>query len=1773
MGLEATRVIWPRYVDGRADCHTRSQDAMFDVTARGAQYAVCNMSDMLSSVTDLNEPTRPMPSPNVASKNATRKTPDKGQTEVHAKLVRRKSQDLASKIAGWDAGGAAQQQDEVVVIEEHDAKSGKDGGIVEVMVDAVDSDIGEKAMDRQEVTEGTTPTSPTDGRKTPGTGTAKPGTKVAKSSHTSRQVDLDRKAFVRRKSKPHAEISAELKQATTPKKRVVSDGHWRRDKLPKNDTPTPEKAKEKEATPKPVTIRRSVVSVGLKVPPSVQDFVEEQQVPAKVRPIRASRSRSRSRSLVREATPDYEDSGVKVYIKARKRSRTFNDRKNAAASESSFTAGTGSSFEKPSSSLTDITTPSHSPPKEQPSRPATAPRERPSRRSLDRANEARLVSGRKFREVQPENMEKAKAKPKTAQDPPSPAPVPRFGNRIEGWLAATSDPFVESDPSLTPEPLTVPKRKSTNKLDEDLQEASSDDRRKSSARRRRSKPSLEPVDTQQDDTSDASPSATPTLKRSTARRHTHSPVKDRLVRDSRSPSEENAPPRTVSEATLSKKVSREHARPFLGNGHRLSTIASADTLSSRRHDAMSDVSDHPTVIPQGSVLSRVSDGDQPTRRTSGLKRRLTKHSDLMSVLSMSRDERIKPARSVRTRRLSTTATTVADFMNELTTDELKYQRELRTLVDGVIPVLLTYVLQKTDATGAKRLFSGSSPAGQAVTRPIVEMGVALEKLRATHKRIPLHNADELFRWAENAAKHYAEYLKAWRLGFQDVIVTLAPAEAGEPSSSTQTSSGEGEKVDVAYLLKRPLVRLKYLTKTFKAIDQAQASDKAKTLGDRYYELVQDARQRNNDERARLEDEAAANIDPTRARDPRSLAPLAGVSIDPTRSVRARDYFDMDLTHSSGQQLRCRIEMILRDDAPDRGTSSDILFCEVSIAGRWLLFPPMQASHVSARPGDKDGEIVVMVRGMLAGAKEWREIMLLKSDDDGAVSEWLDMLSAKPVPPKLMKTSSFNELRGAHTSGELRDAPSVYRPPSPSEVDVPLGERASSAAQQWDGSEVNSTIGDIPPPTLRRARAKRYRSTPPSPAPTEDSYERVHSRANRIAEQERYSADESSIYDRPWHNQQRPKSSYTSSRSDWNAPGSAVSTPKKDYSVWMPSSQPCSDDSDSADSEERPVRQLSRPGMHRRTSSVPSMDMPTIPKLRKRSEPDARQLAERIDSPIEPPEPRSAPSKLLKRRTPSKEDPKKAGTTPAPIKTSSGLRSHFPSFTPAFLKRNRRPSSPLKHEYEPSTATESLSDSDLSDFSDDRSVTSESSADEDPEDPAISTIGDLKDFRNPETFRLRAAPKSIPSLAGDSVGPSDSASQGPYRHVPPPSTQPARTVATVSGWTDKGAWEQLHPQECCIIVTPGLIEAFDLTQASTAMAASDVGDAVTPSQKSVRPIVGLELTPLVPLRRGTALDISIRSPPTESSLVKISNQIQFRSRSPEECGKLYNLINRARIDNPTYIALQNARGPVATSNWAEIMDKRNATRTSSSSSWLRLGSKKSSTYRSSGPRTVSVAATESSIGTMNTAFSALRRFSGSNRLFNIAKSTLTSREGTRSTYSDSLSSGAATPIPIDPSMGTPLGITNAKIRLYVRESMTKWRDMGSARLTVMLPPRQEPAGMAANPRKTGMEKRILVCGKSKGETLLDVTLGEQCFERVARTGIAISVWEEAVGPNGEGRVAATGGVASGNSKIYMVQMKSVSCAALLYPAVGVIANMIVQERDAAYTFGLVGKLRY
>jgi hypothetical protein len=1715
---------------------------MFDVTSSAARGALFNLADWGQRL-----PSQlPMPSPNAANNPmAAKKAPNKAG-DLAQKLARSRSQEFKSKILDWNqaGGGIAVEHDET-------ESAGKKPEIVEKATDplnevvVIEEDDSVDAASSAKVEE-VAPLAPSP-TKSPLT-----AARAAHTRRTTKDIDRERRAWVRRKSKPQVEpiiqddVDADIKAATTPKKRVVSDGHWRRDRSmskPQSGMPTP----ELDSPPKPITIRRSVVNVGLKVPPSTQDFYEEPEPEVvRRRPI-SSQGHARPRSRDdRDGIPDYEDSGTRLYIKRRPRSKTSaEDPKKTNSEGSSLVSG------DLKSSSTDITVPSTPSAREVKRKSATEPRERPSSRSLNNDDAAKRLD-RKTRT--PEDRKQPLPKPQPAI---APIVLPKvFGGRIEGWLATTSDPFGE--PSLAPKPLAPRKSPWKQASDQDIK--SEKKHRKPGVRQTRSRLDLatdevisrsaSPRSTGDD--SEVSGASTPTLKRRGARRNTHSPVKDR-GRHASSP---------LDTATVTTDDYFE-SRPRSSSGQPLSDVGSMDTLT------------------QSEVRNNAAGGGNPRRKPSE-RRGLTKHSDLISVLSMPIAEKkgIASARSIRTQRVRSGAANAGDIMNEITTDELKYQRELRTLVDGVIPVLLQSVLSQKDAAGKIQTSTGLSKDGPTVTQPIINMGVALERLKTSHKRIPMHNSQDLVRWAQQTAKIYDDYLEAWRLGFEDLVVTLAPVEGAEkdrqPSISTKPGEndvtppqGDGERVEVAYLLKRPLVRLKYLARGFKSISQINPSPLAEEMATRYQKLVQEARDRSNDERARLEDEAAAAIDPSRSRDLRNLAPLTGVRIDPTRCVRARDYFDMDLRHSSGQQLTCRIEIIIRDDTPERGNSTDLLFCEVTSTGRWLLFPPVLTSMVSVRPSRQVGALVLMVRGFQAQGKEWRELMSLRTDDDDALDEWMDMLPESPVPPGLMKKSSFDMLRGPIMSGALPVSPPSPEP-NAKDVEIPIGERAKESARMWDNSDVNSIMGDERANSpLRRSKAHRHRVSPLSPPPRDDSSDLTYAwerKDDRPRPASTYTASTytASVDERPKTSHARSTTDYTPSilsrsTTDYTE-SSEYTNSKKDYSVWLPSSQGNSSDESGSDEDYEP--RARRPVLRRKTSSVPSMELPTINKTRYMAEPDSHGDSQSLETPrkhsphrraestpvasLAPErEPTSAPAKMQDRRTtPPKESERsrKSGGNSRP--NSMGFKSGLiPALTPNFLKKNRRSSSPLKHEYAPSSESESFTESDYTDYEhDDESVTSESSA----EDEQVSTIGELKTFPNLGGYKpmgQASPPDTQYSPSDPSLAPSQSASQAPYRTVPTYDDNAASVVASIFAWVDSGLWDSLHPEECFVVVSPGLIEAFDLSQAQSAPGDENK----SPSSRGVKPLVALELTPLVPLRRGTALDISIRSPPTANSLYKPGSNIMFRSRSGEECEELYYLINRARINNPTYIALQNARGPMQQSNWGEAMDRRNQARTSAS--WWNLNSKKGSTYRSKGSRRISTAGTESSVGTINSAFSALRRFSGSgNRLFNIAKSTITSKEGpsSRSTYSDSLSSGAVTPMGIDPRLGTPLGLTDMKIRLYLRETPSKWRDMGSARMTIVLPPRPDPEA-PADPRTLGhQEKRIIIAGKTKGETLIDATLSENCFERVARTGIAVSIWEEHLGPNGElGQVAAVGGVNGARAKVYMVQMKSVSFASTIF----------------------------
>ncbi|KNG46055.1 glycoside hydrolase family 105 protein [Stemphylium lycopersici] len=1432
--------------------------------------------------------------------------------------------------------------------------------------------------------------------------------------------------------------------------------------------------------------------------------------------------------------------------------------------------------------------------------------------------------------------------------------------------------------------------------------------------------------TAQDKDSEVSVTPTPSLKRRGARRKSqYSPTKGRSMssplRETTSiddmprvddPDQEadSAVPSSSAEP-LSPDLMPKPLRPrqilgprmFPSTGKRLSTIASQSTRSSGTgaSDTMTAISED-TIGPLAAPASEVGSLLNPETSTiisrqSTRRRKLARHDDLMSVLSMPKaagSKSIVSARSIRTNRSRLATATVEDIMKELASDEAKYMRELRTIVDGVIPVLLSCVLNKSESAIAAGLFSRSSKPSDPseVTKPIVDMGVCLERLKNLHKRVPKEDSEALVSWAQSAHRVYSDYISVWRLGFQDVVISLAPAdedpfkpakvvngpEDGAPwdegmprNAEGYVVNSDGERVDVAYMLKRPLVRLKYLSKSLKGINHVKPSEHVEKVSGIFQDLVTAARKRSNDEQARLEDEAAASIDPTRARDPRSLAPLAGVRVDPSRCVRARDHFDLHLYHSSGQEMSCRVEILLRDNAPGQGVGGDLLFCEVDSTGRWLLLPPVHLSNASSRNGDLKGEIIVMIRGKQADGSEWSEVMSLISDDEQAGFEWVQMLGLNPIPPQIAEVrknqaapSQTHRPSSSHGSSSLLSAatdstpPQKSRTPSPHEIDIPIGEQHTEVSKVWhydtpdkrnqsrtvspvtspsgDGSITSNpydakdqseprtpieqlfTPGQLPndadrtprgleeavrmansgsPSSLKRTRAKRLSKNPSSARPSRQIT------LDDPTEPEEVKPAQEPIKPRRKSTKRRPQ-----------------------YSVWMPTSE--INDSDSSEESEEDSRTITdselsppgsppspqRPQAHRRVSSVPSLELPSIPRQRKSSRPSTPS---QDDMEVEDEcETSSSPLKVHKKKhsivvediaepemetaQPPPPTPPHRSPSPATPEIIKGTKTPVLTPTPLGFKNKRRSSSPLKHEYEPSTCTEESSESEEDspsegevDEEEEDSLTSESSEDDLDDDVPmplmpIGYIGPRgysghpyttgRENSNPATaekpeeetkkFPKVSPPASIYTLPNGTITPSQSASNSPYRAVPQSSGKASRTIASLFAWSDSGKWDSLHPDECSIVVTPGKIQVFEISSNHSKPFLADGDEIITPEGGA--PLIEVELTPLVPLRKSTAIDISIRSPPTADSRIKPGNNIMLRSRSAAECTQLYSMINQSRINNPTYIALQNARGPYGQSSWAEAMDRQNAARTSTDTSgWLGGTLGRRSSYRKSSTRAASIsAATESSVGTMNSALrSALSRFSFSKGgVFSIRNSTLGSRSDGSSFDSGSNSrhgSGASTPTgDIVRAPGAPAGITNTKCRLYERESLKKWRDMGSARLTIMLPsPNPSVPSSPTNARQRApgtrdhrQERRILLTGKKHGEVLLDVTLSETCFERVARSGIAVSVWEDNVDEDGQiGGVGKTGGVLGARARIFMVQMKS--------------------ERECAYCFSLLGKLRY
>lgn len=1304
-----------------------------------------------------------------------------------------------------------------------------------------------------------------------------------------------------------------------------------------------------------------------------------------------------------------------------------------------------------------------------------------------------------------------------------PKPVVNQPPSIESWLNGTVDPFVEK---------TTPKRKSIEK------EWEKDVRRRSSSEvRQKEAPAPAPAEVEElEDQENADPKVQETkeetpkkespttpksggLKRSRATRSGSSPFKsggkkplrealkdvfrgessghklppmtypsvedDKGAEDDyddessrgntrrrssgsrrRSPSPETLSTVTSTDASTEGPFmtgALPRRKPPTNGQHELSTIVSGDSFSTHDSETMSTLSQ--TTITQTTALTRSTDLSRQKSQKSGLKRRLTKHSDLVSVLSLpdnadvpARAKSIKSTRNLRRKTSKLENATLDDLLREFADDEHFYQRELKTLVDGVVPVLLTQVVHNNAST--TDLFGPTVGDNKVdiMGKAVVNMGVALERLKNSHKRVPLNDVHHLLAWLDSVYPLYDHYLDVWRLGFQGLIVNLAPSGRPDDEDSLinamdRNEDGDvldenGERVDVAHLLKRPLVRIKWMHKLLKG---------AKTLGiaradldkavAKFEALQEKARRRHKEETARKTDEDAANTDTTGCSDLRTLRPMDGVLIDPSRQVNAKDSFSLDLVHSNGQRLECQVELIFRDKVEDPSDHGDVLIRETGNGRISLLFPPIPASAMSARKGDDFGTLVVMVRGR-HNSVEWYELLSLTSDNDEQVTDWLDILATTPIPPTSPRPAS-------HSRPTSSSSPKVV------DIDTPLGERKLRKA---------------PPASL---------ASPPTSSPSEER--------PKMATPSRY----------------RPR------------PAANASTP-----ISSPSS----------------------PGRSPSPSKTPTQES-YLHDAQRHLSPESQKKAQARPDPV----------KLTKsppKTTPVRED----GAPPPPVHRTLSPKKPASSSPPVDLQAarvKRRTSSPLKHEYHPSDVSSSSSESDS--YSSD----SESSSDELDEVDVPDTM--------PAISIKPPAESAIESVVSDnSLTPSNSASQAGVSGLKQDEPEFSfKAIASVSYWSNKkGQWKELWHEACSVVLWAGLVEAHPLNAilsgkrgALQSSGASELGNADVDAG-AVRPLIALDLTPLVMLRASNFLDLEVRSPVRSYSKLSNIDGTIFRFRSPTvaESKALYFAFHKSRLENAKYKALEEEARILSFGQQQVQQDADGQSSSSRRRSWF--GRRNS--YRASTRAPSQSQGSSSSVS----APSLLKRLTGgANSSFNIDKSYVDrhsragSGSGGGSLYtSGSSSAGGGTP-PRSPSVSIAetsrtrvLGSDNLKIRCHLLVSPTKWEDHGNCYLQITRP----PPGMRQELRVYhGMEKRVIVTSIPKKESekpliVLDVVLGSGCFSKLGARGIILQVWEDLRDEqNNVGVVPAKGGL-SGSVKKWCFQCSSAAEANWIF---GLVAQEV------------------
>ncbi|KAL5598978.1 hypothetical protein BROUX41_003703 [Berkeleyomyces rouxiae] len=1052
----------------------------------------------------------------------------------------------------------------------------------------------------------------------------------------------------------------------------------------------------------------------------------------------------------------------------------------------------------------------------------------------------------------------------------------------------------------------------------------------------------------------------------------------------------------------------------------------------------------------------------------GVKRKLTKHSDLVSVLSIPDGEDVMSHRTStrsRTSRRSGSQSTIkgsrnsesnqdsiAALLRDFATEEATYVCELKCLVDGVVPVLLKEVLHWD---GKTPLFGDPSVKEDSFSKSVVDMGVCLEKLRNSHKKAPLTDIYQLFAWLERVQPIYDLYLDAWRLGFHDIVVNLAPLidtlddadsllDAMPRNDEGDLVDADGSRVDVAHFLKRPLQRLKRMVKFLKGVTKALPSATTTALLESYTHLQDKARRRYNEEIARITDKDATETDTSQCLNLQTMEKVTGVDIDPLRQVNAKDVFSLTLWHSNGQRLECEVELVHRDRPRNYGDPGDLLIRKTNGDKQaWLLFEPITMDYVSARQ-DEFG-IMVMIRGPLAQSlasdvNEWYELLHLRTEDDLQIEDWIAIFSPSPIP-------AFNRRRVPNGSSAMV---SPIAPPQLSTI-------MEASTEISSVSEVSTPGKDIVVKVKSRRGLSPNTSNPGQNDPTQS--------------------------ERPGHSSPSPEPDSSGSGSD----------------ITLKNEQQ-------------------------------SDDKPPAP-------PVHRTLSKSTPPVLAPPEP-------LRR----------------------GIE--------------RRGSSPLKHEYLPSEISSEASDvsegeveeiySDPDEYdesmhsgsgsqtgSEDESYTaSESSGDEmDSIDMPETELG--ISIRDEEGQRaLRAATASV--MTYDTITPSHSASQvgarddyqdeeqGEAQEVEE-EVQIPKFVAKVSQWSDKKAiWKDLKAENCWIVVQAGSLEVHH-------MGVEDI--------KVAEPLVALDLTPLILLRQSTFIDLEVRAETldTGSIFVRHGANFRFRCQNTSECYDLYAVVHNARLKNERYTRKQDelriksfGQNPYAmmagANDGANDGDEKKTNK-----SWFgrrnsyRAAARAPPQSQAMGQSQDGVSTTPSSNASATSSF--LRRLTGGNLSFNLAKSSVDHQAGGAPGSLYSVNSSRGGPGLRAPSLsmasqgtskGLPLNTDAIRIRLHLLVTQSKWEDWGNCMLTISRPP---PGKRMDLRRDHGLEKRVTVMTipkKSSGDqpvTIIDAVLGSGCFTPMGNRGVVCGIWEEVKDEKGVVGNIPQNGNAAGNITKWCFQCKN------------------------------------